>query len=108
IAGVALVSAYIAGNPAAYESAKLTPGEKLLYKETLPALPEWRGILTTGLPVAVQAGPGDLWSDDQLAARLGIEGRRRAQEELSWENYVSAFGRVIASVGRPLPTSPTT
>lgn len=49
-----------------------------------------------------------LLSDDQLAARLGAEGRRRAQEELSWENYVSAFDRVIASVGRPLSTSPTT
>jgi len=48
-----------------------------------------------------------LLSDDQLAARLGAEGRRRAQEELSWENYVSAFDRVIASVGDPyLPRQP--
>ncbi len=48
-----------------------------------------------------------LLCDRPLAARLGVAGHRRAREELSWKNYVSAFDRVIASFGKT-PRTPTT
>jgi phosphatidylinositol alpha-1,6-mannosyltransferase len=38
-----------------------------------------------------------LLTDSSLAARLGAEGRRRAQEELSWGNYVARFDGIIKS-----------
>jgi phosphatidylinositol alpha-1,6-mannosyltransferase len=41
-------------------------------------------------------------SDADLAQRLGDEGRRRALNDLSWSNFVSAFKRVIdAAVAKP-------
>lgn len=48
-------------------------------------------------------------SDDDLARRLGAEGRRRAEQDLSWTNFVAAFQVVLDSaVALPTVVSPAT
>jgi len=57
------------------------------------------GLLVDPLDVGEIADAAvQLLTEPSLAARLGAQGQQRAQDELSWRNYVSRFDQVVKSM----------